>query len=504
MSKDKRPNIVLIMVDDMGYSDLGCFGAEKIKTPHIDQLAEKGLKFTQMYNAARCCPTRASLLTGLYPHQAGVGDMVGDLGIGPEYQGYLRDDCVTIAEVLKEAGYTTLMSGKWHVGEEKPHWPTDRGFDRYFGLISGAANYFDITKTKAEGVTRQMAEDGESWEPPEEGFYMTEAITEKAVDFLDNQAQKEEPFFLYVPYTAPHWPLHALPEDIEKYRGEFSQGWDELRNKRYQNLIEAGIIKDKWQQAPRDEKVDPWEDVDNKEEMAQKMAVYAAQMDRMDQGVGKILTHLEEVGQRDNTIVVFLSDNGGCHEGGPYGFDRRGNGLPPGGEDSYMSYGRSWANLSNTPFRLFKHWVHEGGISTPLIISWPQKIEKSQLVDSVAHVSDLTATFIDLAEADYPVEYNGKQITPLEGESFRPLLEGKGWERKKPVFWEHEGNCAVRDGKWKLVSRFEKQEWELYNMAEDRTELNDLSSKRPKITKKLKEKYEIWKKRCGVQERPLD
>ncbi|MFW6308610.1 MAG: arylsulfatase [bacterium] len=504
MSKDKRPNIVLIMVDDMGYSDLGCFGAEKIKTPHIDQLAEKGLKFTQMYNAARCCPTRASLLTGLYPHQAGVGDMVGDLGIGPEYQGYLRDDCVTIAEVLKEAGYTTLMSGKWHVGEEKPHWPTDRGFDRYFGLISGAANYFDITKTKAEGVTRQMAEDGESWEPPEEGFYMTEAITEKAVDFLDSQAQKEEPFFLYVPYTAPHWPLHALPEDIEKYRGEFSQGWDELRNKRYQNLIEAGIIKDKWQQAPRDEKVDPWEDVDNKEEMAQKMAVYAAQMDRMDQGVGKILAHLEKMGQRDNTIVVFLSDNGGCHEGGPYGFDRRGNGLPPGGEDSYMSYGRSWANLSNTPFRLFKHWVHEGGISTPLIISWPQKIEKSQLVDSVAHVSDLTATFIDLAEADYPVEYNGKQITPLEGESFRPLLEGKEWERKKPVFWEHEGNCAVRDGKWKLVSRFEKQEWELYNMAEDRTELNDLSSKRPKITKKLKEKYEIWKKRCGVQERPLD
>ena len=499
----QRPNIVLIMADDMGFSDCGCYGS-KIDTPNIDNLAEDGLKFTQMYNAARCCPTRASLLTGLYPHQAGVGDMVGDLGVGPAYQGYLRKDCVTIAEVLKEAGYTTLMSGKWHVGEERPHWPTDRGFDKYFGLISGAANYFNIEKTKADGVTRQMALDGETWTPPEDDFYMTDAISDRAVEFLADYGSGKNPFFLYVPYTAPHWPLHALPEDIEKYKGKFQEGWDELRNKRYENLIELGIVKEDWFKSPRDEKVKPWKKIENKKEMELKMAIYAAQIDRMDQGIGRIMNQLEELGEKDNTIVMFLSDNGGCHEGGPFGFDRRGNGLPPGGEDSYMSYGRSWANLSNTPFRLFKHWVHEGGIATPFVVSWPEKIKDQKLVESPAYIADITATCIDIADAKYPEKHDGQEITPLEGESFKDIFSGENWARNNPVYWEHEGNCAVRDGKWKLVSRNEKEDWELYNMEVDRTELNDLAERKPEIVEELKQKYYKWADKCGVVQRPIN
>jgi arylsulfatase len=389
-----KPNIVLIMADDMGFSDIGCYGGE-IHTPNLDGLAAGGLRFTQFYNAARCCPTRASLLTGLYPHQAGIGHMVGNKGY-PAYQGFLNERCVTIAEAMKLGGYRTLMSGKWHVGENRPHWPTDRGFDKYFGLISGGGNYFDITKAKAKGVKRKMAIDDKPYMPPKEGFYMTDAFSENAVKFVEKYGRSKEPFFLYLAYTAPHWPLHAWPEDIAKYKGKYKGGWDKLRQQRYERMVEMGIIDKQWKMSPRDTATWPWDDEKNKELLDLKMAVYAAQIERMDYGIGKVLDKIKEIGARNNTLVLFLADNGGCAEGGPVGFDNRKNGLPPGGVDSYMSYGLSWANASNTPFRRYKHWVHEGGIATPLIASWPAVITNGgSLTHQPGHIIDVVATCLD-------------------------------------------------------------------------------------------------------------
>jgi arylsulfatase len=485
------------MADDMGYSDIGCYGAE-IHTPNLDNLAADGLRFSQFYNAARCCPTRASLLTGLYPHQAGVGDMVGNRGY-PAYQGYLNDRCLTIAEALKPAGYHTLMAGKWHVGENRPHWPTDRGFDRYFGLISGAANYFDPTKTKAEGVVRQMALDDKPYEPPKGGFYMTDAFTDQAVKFLDERGRDEKPFFLYLAYTAPHWPLHALPEDIARYKGKYLKGWDALREERYRRMVEMGLISDKWKMPPRDKANQPWSEEKDKELMDLKMAVYAAQIERMDYGVGRVLAKIKDLGKQENTLVMFLADNGGCHEGGPRGFDNRKNGLPPGGVDSYMSYGQSWANASNTPFRRYKHWVHEGGIATPFIAYWPAAI-KSQgaITHEVGHIIDVMATCVDVAAARYPE----RDRTPLEGRSLLPLfLEGRR-QGHEAIFWEHEGNRAVRRGKWKLVAA-QGGPWELYDLQADRTELNNLAGENPDKVEELKILYERWAKRCGVQSWPI-
>lgn len=498
-----NPNIILIMVDDMGYSDLGCFGSE-ISTPNIDRLAENGLRFSHFYNAARCCPTRASLLTGLYPHQGGMGDMIVrklDPSRPASYQGYLNNTCVTIAEVLREAGYSTFMSGKWHVGEFRPHWPTDRGFDKYFGLISGAANYFDISKGKTEGIKRFMAIDDQPYTPPKQGFYMTDAISEHALRMLETHARIDKPFFLYVAYTAPHWPLHALPKDLEKYKGKYLEGWDKLREERYQRMIDMGIIDKKWPLTPRDDEAMAWKDVKNKEQMDRKMAVYAAQIDRMDQGVGQMIKKLKELGKEKNTLVLFLSDNGGCHEGGALGFDRRNNGVPVGGVDSYMSYGRSWSNASNTPFRMHKHWTHEGGIATPLIAYWPSVIKrKGTITDQSGHVIDIMATCVDIAGTKYPQKYHGEKITPMEGKSLLPLLKGKEREPHEYMFWEHEGNKAVRHGKWKLVSKHPGG-WELYDLEAERSEMIDLAEKNRDMTMKLIAKYEEWAKKVGVIER---
>jgi arylsulfatase A-like enzyme len=496
-----RPNIVLIMADDMGYSDIGCYGGE-ISTPNLDRLAARGLRFSQFYNAARCCPTRASLLTGLYPHQAGIGDMVGNKGY-PAYQGYLNDACVTIAEALKPAGYHTLMAGKWHVGERRPHWPTDRGFDRYFGLISGAANYFDISKTKAKGVTRQMAFDDQPYQPPKDGFYMTDAFTDHAVQFLDEHGRDEQPFFLYLAYTAPHWPLHALPEDVAKYRGKYLQGWDALRDERYARMVQMGLLSGKWPLSPRDPANQPWDQEKDKELMDLKMAVYAAQIERMDRGIGRVLDKVRQLGKEDNTLVLFLADNGGCHEGGPRGFDNRGNGLPPGGVDSYMSYGQSWANASNTPFRRYKHWVHEGGISTPLVACWPGVGQnEGRITPEVGHIVDIMATCLDAAGIGYPTTHQGHAVTPLEGRSLLPVLTG-GRRRGHPaLYWEHEGNRAVRQGKWKLVATAGGP-WELYDLEADRTELNNLAAAHPEKVAELAARYADWAERCGVLPWPI-
>ena len=498
-----RPNIILVMVDDMGFSDIGCYGGE-IRTPYIDGLAAGGLRFTQFYNTARCCPTRAALLTGLYQHQAGMGGMVKDpksAEPGP-YQGYLNDKCVTIAEVLRQAGYTTLMSGKWHVGEQRPHWPTDRGFDRYFGLISGAANYFDITKTKTANKTRQMASDDKPYTPPKENFYMTDAFTDHAAEFLDTCGREDKPFFLYLAYTAPHWPLHALPEDIAKYKGKYLAGWDVLRKQRYARQIKMGIIDKNWPLTPRDDGAVPWETVKDKELMDLKMAVYAAQIDRVDQGIGKILAKLKAIGKDRNTLILFLSDNGGCHETGPLGFDRRKNGLPPGGVDSYMSYGRSWANASNTPFRRFKKWVHEGGIATPLIAYWPAVIKKAgSITEQLGHIIDVMATCCDIAGVSYPGTYRGREISPLQGKSLLPIFQGKKRKGHEAIFWEHLGNCAVRRGKWKLVAE-KNGKWELYDLKADRTELNNLAEHFPNEVSRLKSAYKRWAEKCGAKAGP--
>lgn len=483
-----HPNIVIILADDMGFSDIGCYGGE-VQTPNLDKLAANGVRFTQFYNNARCCPTRASILTGLYPHQAGVGHMVEDRGY-PGYQGFLNDRCVTIAEVLRPAGYRTYLSGKWHVGENRPHWPVDRGFDRSFSLISGASSYFQLDPG------RKMALDDQPYTPPTNGFYMTDAIADHAVEFLAGHTGKPEPFFLYVAFTAPHWPLHALPAEIEKYKTTYLPGWDELRTERHRRQKEMGIVAPDWLITPRDSEAPSWQAVPDKEAQALRMAVYAAQIDRLDQGVGRILAQLQRMRAAENTLVLFLADNGGCAEK----VNRGQPGALPGTRESYMSYGLPWANLSNTPFRLYKHWVHEGGIATPLIAYWPAGIpaaRRGQLERQPGHIIDLLATCADLGGAKYPTECKGNPITPTPGVSLRPAFEGKALARQEPLFWEHEGNRAVRDGQWKLVSR-RPGAWELYDLEADRTELHNLAASQPAKVKELIAQYEQWSKRCGV------
>ncbi len=483
----KKPNIILIMADDMGFSDIGCFGGE-IATPNLDRLAKGGVRFTQFYNTARCCPTRASLLTGLYPHQAGIGHMVNPRPY-PAYQGHLNDQCVTIGEAIRGAGYTPLMSGKWHVGENRPHWPTDRGFERYFGLISGASNYW-----KLDGH-RKMAMDDKPYVPNSPGFYMTDAFTEHAVRFVDEYGRKPNPYFLYLAYTAPHWPLHAWPEDIAKYRGKYMKGWDRLREERHERMKAMGIVDKKWPMTPRDAKAPAWSEVSNKEEWDLRMAVYAAQVDRLDQGVGKLLDKVKELGQEQDTLIMFLADNGGCAE------ENIGGKQPglPGPVESFTSYRTPWANASNTPFRLYKHWVHEGGISSPFIAHWPRGIsQRGELIQRSSHLVDLMATCMDVSGGPYPSSFKGKAVLPMEGESIMKAVKGQK-QRSKPLFWEHEGNRAVRDGDWKLVSRY-PGDWELYNIAQDRTEMNNLAGKDASRVAKMKGMYEQWASRCGVVE----
>jgi arylsulfatase len=398
-SAASRPNIVLIMADDMGFSDIGCYGGE-IRTPHLDRLAKNGLRFTQLYNTSRCCPTRASLMTGLYPHQAGMGWMtVRDLG-REGYRGALNRTCVTVAEVLRDADYGTYMSGKWHLVLDKNwdgpkhNWPRQRGFDRFFGTISGAGSFW---------TPQTLTRDNERIEAPKDGFFYTDAINDHGVRFIEGHVARtpKRPFFLYVAHTAPHWPLHAKKADIARYRGRYRSGWDALREERRARMIELGIIEGSATLTERDVSAKAWKDLGEKrrDDMDLRMATYAAQIDCMDQGIGRIVSTLEKTGQLANTLILFLADNGGCAEGGIWGFDRNPNGVI--GEDSsFSSYGLSWANASNTPFREYKHWVHEGGIATPFIVHWPAGFDaRGELRKQPAHVIDILATCIDAAGA---------------------------------------------------------------------------------------------------------
>ncbi len=514
IADEPRPNIILILADDMGISDLGCYGSE-ILTPNLDGLARGGLRFTQFYSAGRCCPTRAALLTGLYPHRAGVGHMMNDWK-RPGYRGNLTGECVTIAEVLGAAGYQTMMCGKWHVtrhtgpGGPKHTWPLSRGFEKFFGTIHGAGSYFDPVT-----LARQHTFVGATGD-----FYYTDAISEQAAQYIQDAARSDRPFFLYVAYAAPHWPLHARPEDVARYRGRYAFGWDALREKRHERMIRLGIVRPGWPLTPRDPRVLPWLDVPYKAWHQRRMEVYAAQIDRMDQGIGRLLERLRQVGKVENTVIFFLADNGGSGEeiglgwkdlrvpaktrdGRPVHVGNDPNAMP-GTEDTYQSYGVPWANLSNTPFRLYKHWVHEGGIATPLIVSWPAVIrDGGRLIHEPGHVVDLMATCCDLAATRYPASFRGQAITPTDGESLKPLLFGQSRQRG-PIFWEHEGNRAVREGKWKLVSKFPGP-WELYDMEADRTEMTDLADGNPTLVRFLSRLYDDWAGRANVEpwSRPL-
>ena len=522
----KRPNIIICLVDDLGFSDLGSYGS-RLLTHNIDRLAQNGIRCTQMYNSARCCPSRAALLTGLYPHQAGVGHMTADYGID-SYQGYLNDRCVTVAEVLRTAGYRTLMSGKWHVGgnyhppapefgwptgEEGYPTPRQRGFDRFFGIWGGYTSFFNPDSLGLDDTPIKA-------ETPD--FYLTEEITNHALQMIDEGGESDDPFFLYLSYTAPHWPLHALEEDIGKYEGAFRQGWDAERTARHESQKGMGLLDEKWQISSRDQDAPDWNDVRHQDWEDLRMAVYAAQVDRVDQGIGRIMDRLRETGEYDNTLLMFLSDNGGCAElfqedkdipvpsiySTPTVDGRRvtcGNipSLRPGPDTTFMSYDLPWANVSNAPFRLFKSWMQEGGISTPFIIHWPDKIRQPAINHSMMYITDITATCIEAAGATYPTEFGGREITPIEGESFLPIMEGREWSRQALIFWEHEGNRALRVGEWKLVSEYGLP-WELYNMDEDRTELNDLASGDHGRVLQMTRLYEEWAGRCQVLPWPVD
>ena len=522
-----RPNVIIIMADDMGWSDIGCYGSE-IETPNLDRLAKNGLRFTQFYNTGRCCPTRASLLTGTYPHQAGIGHMMNDTGL-PGYKGDLGSNVRTIAEVLSPAKYSTYLSGKWHVtpkiqpGSSQHNWPRQRGFDKFYGTIHGAGSFFDPNSLTRNNTLISPYADKE-YQP--EVFYYTDAINDHATRFI-NEHDNKNPFFLYVAHTAPHWPMHALPEDIEKYKGKYDSGWEKIREARYKKQIKLGLVDPKWKMSPRD--AEPWKDAKNKEWDIRNMEVYAAMIDRLDQGIGNIIGALKNRNIFDNTLIIFIADNGGCAEGmgrkegiqykdsdpqilkpmksTDLQFDmipkrtrdgvvmKQGTEVMTGGADTYHGYGKAWANVSNTPFRQYKHWVHEGGISTPLVAHWPKGIApklRGKLEHQPAHLIDLMATCVDLAKADYPKKVNGKEIVPIQGVSLKPVFAGKTLGRKNPIFWEHEGNRAIRIGKWKLVAKGANGPWELYDLDADRSELKDLSEKHSERAKEMADKWEAW------------
>jgi arylsulfatase A-like enzyme len=525
----QRPNILLIMSDDMGFSDLGCFGGE-IETPNLEALAQNGLRFTQFYNAARCCPTRASLLTGLYPHQAGVGHMIRPVNY-PGYRGDLSHEAVTIAEVLRSGGYRTYMLGKWHVSKSHSHkegienWPVQRGFEKFYGTIHGFGSFYDPVSLCRQNNFITPENDPEY--KPKEYFY-TDALSDNAVKYL-GQHENKEPFFMYVAYTAAHWPLHAPQKDITKYKGKFDGGYEPIRQARVKKMKQLGLLDERWEVTPT---IGKWDEVEKKKWESRCMETYAAMIDNMDQGIGRIIAQLKKQGQFDNTLIFFLQDNGACAERmgregkapkapadlKPMGPDelqtrpappmqtrdgrwvKTGPGVMAGPADTYIGYGEAWANVANTPFREYKHWVHEGGIATPLIAHWPAGISgkvRGKLDDQPGHLIDIMATCVDLADATYPKKFNNQSIKPMEGVSLEAAFNRHSLDRKNPLFWEHESNRAIRDGKWKLVA-MEDGPWELYDMESDRTEMNDLAAKHPKRVADLAKQWDDWAARADV------
>jgi len=527
--KKAPTNIVLMLCDDLGYSDLGCYGAG-LGTPNLDQLASQGVQFTQAYNCARCCPSRAALMTGLYPHQAGIGSMTRDAGLRA-YSGRLLPDVPTLPEVLQSIGYRTLMSGKWHVGgNHDPHrretWqpgseqqpgPLDRGFDRFYGTLCGAGSYYNPPT---------LMEEDRFIQPDTLDYHYTDAISDKACTQITEAVADGKPFFSYVAYTAPHWPLHAPRDLIRKYEETFLDGWDTLRNERHERLRDDNLLSRKWPIGQRDAKVRSWQSMNEETRRweALRMAVYTAMIDQMDAGIGRILQTLDDLKVRDNTLVIFLSDNGGCAEflredgeedrwPGFYRIPNIDGSLPtvgnipgrsPGGPDTFMSYDLAWAHASNSPFRLYKSYVHEGGISTPLIIQPPPgktPVRGRAVNHETVHLIDLIPTILDYSGAVYPQFWQERLTDSLPGTNLRPILEDKPINRGTPLYWEHLGNAAIREGDLKLV-RENGKDWELYRMDRDRTETENLAGRYPADRKRLIERYTDWTQWVGV--RPHD
>jgi arylsulfatase len=532
-NRGRRPNIVLIMADDLGFSDIGCYGGE-IHTPNIDWLAANGIRFSSFYNTSRCCPSRAALLTGQYNHRAGIGHMTDDEDL-PGYRGYLTDNTVTIAEVLKSAGYHTAMSGKWHVsntsGQPTPaeqlqwlqhhaehplfsplsQYPTSRGFEKYFGNIWGVVDYFDPFALVSGTTPVQSV-------PP--GYYHTDAINDTAVAYINQLSKLNKPFFLYVAETAPHWPLMALPQDIEKYKDTYREGWDSIRVRRYRRMIDIGLIDPiKAPLSPRQDNQLDWKDNPDSIWDARAMAVHAAMIDRMDQGIGRIIAALRANGELDNTLILFLSDNGAspenCAAYGP-GFDRPAETrdgrkiiydvrkqVLPGAETTYTSIGMRWANVANTPYRYAKAESYEGGIHTPMLAFWPAGITavKGSTCRQTAHVMDFMATFLELAGTSYPTTFNTHPITALQGVSLLAAFKGKKGKTHEALFNEHFGARYVRVNDWKLVARNNEQ-WKLYHISEDETELHDLFGQYPAMVIDLEKRWKDWASKNNVLPAP--
>lgn len=515
LAAQNRPNIIIILADDLGFSDIGCYGGE-INTPVLDNMASQGLRMIQMYNSARSCPSRANLLTGLYPHQTGLGHMDGNRASWPRgYAGFRSNsDNVTIAEVMKNAGYFTAMSGKWHLGNNST--PVERGFQEYYGLLEGFNSSWDpnvYTRLPKDRVKR-IYKDGE--------FYSTNVITDYAIDFVNQAHNQNKPLFLYLAYNAPHFPLHAPKAVIDKYMDTYMQGWDKIRDQRWKRIVDMKLLQGKPKMSPRGVvpeslfmdrtyNLPAWNSLtkDQQTDLARRMAIYAAMVDIMDQNIGRVMDALEKNGELDNTFIVFMSDNGACAEWHEFGFDGKTGtkyithtgadldkmGLP----GSYIHYGTGWANVCCTPFTLYKHYAHEGGISTPCIIRWGNKVKNKGSIDyQPAQFSDIMATCCELAQTEYPKNYQGRSIIPTAGMSILPIVEGKTMPERY-IYCEHEGNRMVRKGNWKLVSaNFREDKWELYNIKDDRTEQNDLIKKYPKKATELKNAYFEWAKRSDV------
>ncbi|MEM6691251.1 MAG: sulfatase-like hydrolase/transferase, partial [Planctomycetota bacterium] len=512
--KQQRPNIVLIMADDMGYSDVGCYGGE-IKTPNIDSLAAGGLRFTQFYNTGRCCPTRASLLTGLYPHEAGIGHMVyGDKG--PGYHPYLNQQCVTIAEVLRDAGYRTMMTGKWHVGHQKGQWPSDRGFEDFYGIHIHVDSYFKVLPNcpvyHNDKLVIEPTANPENTLHPDQEWYTTDVFTDWSLNFLDEAAKDDRPFFLYTAYNSPHWPLEAPDESIDSYDGKYDGGWDELRSSKLEEMRRLGIVSKETELSPSN--CPTWESLSaaDQKELAFRREIYAAQVDRMDQNIGRIVAKLRDLGKLENTLILFLSDNGCCAEGGMFGYQWKKN-----HRDNFAKWrkssgrssstGEAWSNVSNAPFRMHKRWVHEGGIATPLIAHWPKLIrDGGKLSQQVGHVIDVMATCVDVAAAEYPAEHHGEKIKPASGVTLLPALKQTDDRRSRSIYWEHETHAAIRDGDWKLVTldATKADAWELYDLSQVRTETQDLAEQHPERVDQMKQQWIAWANEANVLPWPKD
>lgn len=505
-SERKQPNIVVIMADDAGYSDFGCYGGE-IETPVLDKLAANGLRFSQFYNTGRCCPSRAALLTGVYQHQAGMGHMTKDRGL-PSYSGTILPNVPTLAERLRQGGYRTMMTGKWHLGTEPKQSPIARGFDRFYGTRNFIDSYFTVLEHCPVFLDDKIVLPGTETPVnhlhPDQEWYTTDVFTDYALYFMDEAFKKHsnQPIFLYIAHNAPHFPLHAREEDTKKYRGRFRDtGWDKLRQQRYERMIELGLIKKEWALSPAD--VPKWDTYDAKlrDELDLKMALYSAIIDRMDQNIGRVIEKLRTAGRLDNTLFLFMVDNGvpgtGVHDW--RGLFAKNGRHPETRVDNYSEWGRrggwssssgrGWANLSNAPFRMYKRYTHEGGVATPLIVHWPDGLkDQNTLRHSPGHIIDIAPTCLNAA---------GLSTKGMEGQTLLPVFT-KDSTQPRTLFWEHEGNRAVRQGDYKLVAQHNTP-WELYNMRKDRNELHDLSQSMPQKAAELKKLYEAWAHRVGAK-----